>query len=151
MTTNRSFIAAATVVVVLVGGALLARSTPAAAMRPSVAAGPSSVGSILFDGRGFALYAFTRDPARRATCYGACAKAWPPYLVRSRPAAGKGTRGRLIGTVRRTDGKLQATYAGRPLYYYVGDTKPGIVLCQNVKEFGGLWLVVRGSGALVRS
>jgi predicted lipoprotein with Yx(FWY)xxD motif len=151
MTTNRSFIAAATVVVVLVGGALFARSTPAATMRPSVAAGPSSVGSILFDGRGFALYAFTRDPARRATCYGACAKAWPPYLVRSRPAAGKGTRGRLIGTVRRTDGKLQATYAGRPLYYYVGDTKPGIVLCQNVKEFGGLWLVVRGSGALVRS
>src|SRR6185312_2720017 len=110
-----------------------------------------SFGQILFDGRGYALYAFTRDPARRATCYGACAKAWPPFLVKSRPGAGKGARAALVGTVRRTDGKLQATYAGRPLYYYVGDTKPGIVLCQNVKEFGGLWLVVRGSGALVRS
>ena len=115
----------------------------------SVAVGKSNFGPILFDGRGYALYAFTRDPARRATCYGACAKAWPPFLVKSRPGAGKGAKAALVGTVRRTDGKLQATYAGRPLYYYVGDTKPGVVLCQNVKEFGGLWLVVRGSGRLV--
>ena len=147
---NRSFVAIASVGLLLAGAALFARSTPAATMRPSVAVGTSNFGPILFDGRGFALYAFTRDPARRTTCYGACAKAWPPYLVRSRPAAGKGTKAALIGTVRRTDGKLQATYSGRPLYYYVGDTKPGIVLCQNVKEFGGLWLVVRGSGGLVR-
>jgi predicted lipoprotein with Yx(FWY)xxD motif len=46
---------------------------------------------------------------------------------------------------------LQATYSGRPLYYYVGDTAPGVVLCQNVKEYGGLWLVVRSSGKLVKS
>jgi predicted lipoprotein with Yx(FWY)xxD motif len=38
------------------------------------------------------------------------------------------------------------TYAGRPLYYYVGDKKPGQVLCQNVNEYGGLWLVMRPSG-----
>src|SRR5438876_10675843 len=111
---------------------------------PPVAAHSSSYGRILFDGRGFALYAFTSDPRGRSTCYGACAAAWPPYVVRAKPA------GKLLGTTRRTDGKLQLTYAGRPIYYYVGDRKPGQILCQNVREYGGLWLVVRPSGALVR-
>jgi hypothetical protein len=41
------------------------------------------------------------------------------------------------------------TYAGHPLYYYVVDS-PGHVLCQNVNEFGGRWLVVRGTGGPVR-
>ena len=44
---------------------------------------------------------------------------------------------------------MQATYGGRPLYYYVGDSV-GQVRCQSVKEFGGLWLVLRSSGRLVR-
>ena len=52
--------------------------------------------------------------------------------------------------IRRSDGTRHATYAGRPLYYYVGDSKPNQILCHNVSEFGGLWLVVRPSGTLVR-
>ena len=153
MTTKRSLTALIVVALLLAGGALFARSTPASAQtgaRSVVAVGNSQFGPILFDGRGFALYAFTRDPRGRATCYTACAKAWPPYLVQGRPTAGLRAKSALLGVVRRQDGKLQATYGGHPLYYYVGDTKPGIVLCQNVKEFGGLWLVLRGSGALVR-
>jgi predicted lipoprotein with Yx(FWY)xxD motif len=111
----------------------------------------SQFGKILFDGRGFALYAFTKDRrGGRSTCYGACAKAWPPYVVRGALSAGPGTQRSLLRTVRRRDGSLQATYAGRPLYYYVGDKRAGQVLCQNVSEFGGLWLVVRASGQLVR-
>jgi predicted lipoprotein with Yx(FWY)xxD motif len=155
MNPTRTFLALTTTAAVLVAGAVFARSTPAASTAltaggSSVAVGPSSFGRILFDGRGFALYAFTRDTRRRATCYGACAKAWPPYIVRTRPSAGRGATASLVGVTRRADGRLQATYAGRPLYYYVGDTKPGIVLCQNVKEFGGLWLVIRAGGTLVR-
>jgi predicted lipoprotein with Yx(FWY)xxD motif len=150
----RSLRSLAIVATLLVAAAIVVQATPAArsvaAGEASIAVGKSNFGAILFDGRGFALYAFTRDPARRATCYTACAKAWPPFVVSAKPAAGKGTKAALIGVARRTDGKLQATYAGRPLYYYVGDAKPGIVLCQNVREFGGLWLVVRGSGTLVR-
>lgn len=42
------------------------------------------------------------------------------------------------------------TYAGWPLYYYLGDRDPGVVRCQNVFEFDGLWLVMRPSGRLVR-
>jgi predicted lipoprotein with Yx(FWY)xxD motif len=151
----RSLRSFAIVAGLLVAAAVAVQATPAASSisvgKASIAVGKSNFGPILFDGRGFALYAFTRDPGKRATCYSACAKAWPPFVVTAKPSAGKGTKASLIGLTRRTDGKLQATYAGRPLYYYVGDTKPGIVLCQNVKEFGGLWLVVRGGGALVRS
>ena len=47
--------------------------------------------------------------------------------------------------MRRTDGTVQLTYAGHPMYYYAGDA-PGRILCQGVTEFGGLWLVVQSSG-----
>jgi predicted lipoprotein with Yx(FWY)xxD motif len=108
-------------------------------------------GRILSDGRGRALYAFTRDrPGGRSQCYGACAKAWPVYFAGGRLLAGKGVRQPLIGTTRRRDGRRQVTYNGRPLYYYIGDKSPGQVLCQNVDEFGGTWLVLRPSGQLVR-
>ena|SRR5436309_15227949 len=110
----------------------------------------SAYGRILFDGRGKALYAFTRDPRGRSACKGPCAAVWPPFVVRTPPQPGSGISAKLVGTTRRADGTLQVTYAGRPLYYYVGDRKPGEVRCQNVSEFGGVWLVVRPSGTLVR-
>jgi predicted lipoprotein with Yx(FWY)xxD motif len=109
----------------------------------------SAFGEILFDGRGYVLYAFTRDPRRQSVCRGACARAWPPYLVNARPRAGARVAEPRLGTTKRPDGSLQVTYAGRPLYYYVGDRKPGQILCQNVTEFGGTWRVVRSSGRLV--
>ena len=90
-------------------------------------------GRILFDGRGRALYAFTRD--RRtgpSTCYGACAAAWPVYYAGGTLRAGAGVTRSLIGTTRRRDGRRQVTYRGWPLYYYVGDRRPGQVTCQNV-------------------
>jgi predicted lipoprotein with Yx(FWY)xxD motif len=128
-----------------------AASTQAVQARPTLTVRSSQFGRILFDGRGRALYAFTRDPRRgRSTCYGACAAAWPVYYARDGLRAGAGVRQSLIGTTRRRDGRRQITYAGRPLYYYVGDRRPGQVTCQNVLEFGGRWLVVRPSGRLVR-
>jgi predicted lipoprotein with Yx(FWY)xxD motif len=130
--------------------ALSAASAADGAPRASVSVKPSSYGRILFDGRGFVLYAFTRDARGKSACNGACAAAWPPYIVKSRPRAGAGIVGRRLGTTRRGDGSLQATYAGRPLYYYVRDRRPGQILCQNVSEYGGIWRVIRPSGDLVR-
>jgi predicted lipoprotein with Yx(FWY)xxD motif len=130
--------------------AVVAANAAAAPPRSTVAVGKSRYGPVLFDGRGFALYAFTHDRARHSTCSGACARAWPPYVVRGNVRAGAGARDSLLGTLPRADGTKQVTYAGRPLYYYVGDRKAGQILCQNVSEFGGLWLVVRASGAPVR-
>jgi predicted lipoprotein with Yx(FWY)xxD motif len=110
----------------------------------------SQFGRVLFDGRGRVLYGFTLDrrggPSR---CYGACAAAWPVYFAKGSMRAGAGVKKSLIGTTRRRDGRLQVTYNGWPLYYYAHEG-PGEVKCQNVDQFGGLWLVVRASGALVR-
>ncbi len=137
--------------VLAAAAAVLVLAAPSmGAGRPTVGAHASSYGTILFDGRGFVLYAFTHDAPGRSRCSGDCAKAWPPYLVHTRPAARAGAAGRLLGTIRRSDGTTQVTYAGRPLYYYIGDRKAGQILCQNVTEFGGTWLVVRPSGKLVR-
>jgi predicted lipoprotein with Yx(FWY)xxD motif len=110
----------------------------------------SRYGRVVFDGRGRALYLFTRDRTSRSRCYGDCATAWPPFLTSGEPRARGAARSRLLGTTRRRDGKAQVTYRGQPLYYYVGDRKPGQILCQDVVEFGGTWLVVSPSGRAVR-
>jgi predicted lipoprotein with Yx(FWY)xxD motif len=109
----------------------------------------TAYGTALVDRRGFALYRFTHDTNTVSTCYGACATSWPPYLVPSKLARGIADA-RLAGTIRRTDGRFQVTYAGHPLYHYVGDRRPGQVLCQGVTEFGGGWYVVAPSGRLIR-
>ena len=109
----------------------------------------SRYGRMLFDGKRRALYLFTRERTSRSRCYGDCASAWPPFLTRGKPRAGSDVRSSLLGTTRRRDGKLQVTYRGQPLYYYVDDG-PGQVLCQDVVEFGGTWLVIRPDGRPVR-
>jgi len=142
-----------TIILMAVAAAAGASATPTMAVgegsRAVVTVKSSKYGQILFDGRGFVLYAFTRDPKRKSVCAGACATAWPPYIVKSRPRASGGVSGERLATIKRTDGRLQGTYAGRPLYYYVGDRHPGQILCQNVTEFGGVWRVVRPNGSLV--
>ena len=138
-------------VAVLATGSLVA-AAPAGADRtaaPTLTVRNSAYGRVLWDGRGRVLYAFTADSARRSVCSGACAAAWPPYLVKGTLRAGAGVKQSLLGTIRRAGGSRQVTYRKRPLYYYIGDSR-GEVSCQNVDEFGGLWLVVRPSGALVR-
>ena len=116
----------------------------------TVTAHASRFGKVLFDGSGRALYLFKRDKSSRSTCSGACAKAWPPFLTAKAPKAGAGARAGLLGTTKRADGTVQVTYAGHPLYYFSGDKKPGQINCQNVVNFGGLWLVVSPGGAAVK-
>ena len=109
----------------------------------------SDFGRVLFSGGDQAIYLFTRDSRRRTRCYGACAKAWPPVFTKGRPRAGQGVKQSLLGTTERRDGRRQVTYNGRPLYFYAHEG-PRQVLCQNVEEFGGLWLVVKPDGRPVR-
>jgi predicted lipoprotein with Yx(FWY)xxD motif len=120
------------------------------ASKPTLTARSSSYGKAIFDGRGYVLYAFTSDH-KRSACYGECANRWPPYFKpKGSLRVGSGIKRSLLGTVRRRNGRLQVTYAGRPLYYYVGDTGPGVIRCQNAVEFGGRWLLVRPNGKLLR-
>lgn len=105
----------------------------------------SQFGRVVADGKGEAFYLFDKENSKRSQCYGACARAWPPVITKGKPRAGKGVKAKLLGTTKRKNGKLQVTYKGHPLYYYVDDS-PGTILCQNVDEFGGLWLVVKPNG-----
>jgi predicted lipoprotein with Yx(FWY)xxD motif len=135
----------ALVVAIVATASIVQPAQATAAQGKRIAIVDSQFGRIVGDGRGQAFYVFDKERAGKSECYGACAEAWPPVLTRGRPAAGKGVRDRLLGTVRRRSGKRQVTYRGRPLYYYVDDA-PGRVLCHDVREFGGLWLVIRPNG-----
>lgn len=110
----------------------------------------SPYGEILADRSGRALYLFTKEKSDRSRCYKGCATAWPPLKTRRKPRVGKGLDRELIGTTRRRNGSKQVTYNGKPLYFYVDDRKPGRVGCQDVRSFGGLWLVVSPEGEEVR-
>lgn len=109
----------------------------------------SNYGRVLFSGTNRAIYLFDADSPRTTRCHGACAVAWPPVLTKGKPRAGGGVNAGKLGTLRRPDGRRQVTYNGHPLYFYVDDPR-GEILCQNVSEFGGLWLVVNGRGNAVR-
>jgi predicted lipoprotein with Yx(FWY)xxD motif len=138
------------IVALLVGALALAPTSPAMAARASVEVHASRYGPILTDGGGRTLYLFTRERTARSRCYGACAKAWPPLIAHGRLVAGRGARRGLLSTTRRRDGSRQVTYRGHPLYYYVGERRAGQILCQNVIEFGGTWLIVSPAGAAIR-
>jgi predicted lipoprotein with Yx(FWY)xxD motif len=108
----------------------------------------SQFGRVIADRRGEAFYLFDKEKGKRSRCYGECAVAWPPVLTKGKPRAGNGADADLLGTTQRRNGKLQVTYNGHPLYYYKDD-EPGRILCHNVDEFGGLWLVVNRRGDAV--
>ena len=136
-----------------------ASSAPAAARRPAGEAGlrvaarrarivakGSPYGRVLFDANGQVVYAFELDRKNRTNCTRAdCVKAWPPVLTREKPSAGAGVESRLLGTIRRRDGRLQVTYNGRPLYFYEHESR-GEIRCHNVDLHGGLWWVVTPRG-----
>lgn len=105
----------------------------------------SRFGEMLFDGSGQAIYLFDVEQSSTPECYGECAEAWPPVLTDGAPVAEGNVRADALGTTERTDGTTQVTYAGHPLYYYAHEAK-NQVLCHNVREFGGLWLVVTPDG-----
>ena len=106
----------------------------------------SPLGRILVDSKGITLYDFPPDRGTQSVCYGACAALWPPLITKSKPIAGPGVRASLLGTTKRKDGKLEVTYNGHPLYYFVSDRKPGQTTGQGVKQFGGPWWVISAAG-----
>jgi predicted lipoprotein with Yx(FWY)xxD motif len=123
-----------------------APATTAAAGGMTVAVNSSKLGRILVDAKGRTLYLFEKDKGTTSSCYGACAGGWPPYTTPAAPQAGGGATASLLGTTSRTDGTTQVTYKNHPLYYFVGDTKPGEVTGEGVNAFGAKWYVLAPSG-----
>jgi predicted lipoprotein with Yx(FWY)xxD motif len=110
-----------------------------------VTTGDSEFGTMLFDDRGQAIYLFDRERTNTPDCYDECAAAWPPVVTDGAPQAGGAADPALLGTTQRTDGAVQVTYAGHPLYFYANE-EPGQVLCHNVFLNGGLWFVLTPEG-----
>jgi len=136
-------------VAALTAAALAASFAPvggAAAGGTVVKIAGSPFGRILVDSRGVALYDFPKDKGIVSSCYGACAALWPPLLTSGRPVAGPGVRASLLGTTRRSDGELEVTYNGHPLYYFVSDRKPGQFSGQGLNQFGDPWWVLSPGG-----
>jgi predicted lipoprotein with Yx(FWY)xxD motif len=106
----------------------------------------SHVGRILVDSRGITLYDFVADKGTTSVCYNACAALWPPLLTNGKPIPGPGVKASLLGTTRRKDGKLEVTYGGHPLYYFVSDRQPGQTTGQGVNQFGGPWWALSRAG-----
>lgn len=102
-------------------------------------------GIILYDLSGHTLYIFSKDQGGKSSCYGGCAKAWPPALTEGKAKADGEANPAKVGTTKRTDGTVQLTYAGHPLYTYSGD-KSAEVSGQGVKAYGGRWYAIRPSG-----
>lgn len=148
-----SFVALALLVAACGGGAdstttavpvTTAAPTPTTAAPPAaagLAAADSALGEILVDGTGRTLYLFVPDAQGDSTCYDECEQNWPPLT--GEPVAGEGIDAALIGTTTRTDGTVQATFNGWPLYYFGGDAAAGD---SNGQGLNDVWYVVSAAG-----
>ena len=102
--------------------------------------------SFLTDSAGRALYLWTPDTKTKSMCSGACASAWPPLTVKGAPTAGTGATANDLGTINRSDGTKQVTYAGHPLYYFAGDKAAGQTNGEGSNGFGAPWYLVAPAG-----
>ena len=111
------------------------------------------LGTVLVNGLGFTLYVFAPDKQSGvSTCYGQCAKAWPPLVLPTgvtQAPAGAGVQAALLGTTHRTDGTVQVTYNKWPLYGWVIDSAPGDATGQDIDNLGGKWYVITPAGQLI--
>jgi predicted lipoprotein with Yx(FWY)xxD motif len=120
--------------------------TPAAAVPNTGGAGAPQIfvakhgkyGKILVDASGRTLYMYTKDGPDTPTCYGACAKLWPPFLSTTGSVAAQ----QAITVIRR-DGSRQVVFDGHPLYYYSKDAGPGNVKGEGINR---TWYVISPAG-----
>lgn len=144
-------------IILTAGATLLPAATSGAATGVSARATKvqirhTAAGNILANGSGFTLYVFTRDARKHDSCIAisGCAGVWPVLKASGRPAAGPGVKRSLLGTIMLPNGARQVTYAGHPLYRYVGDSGPGQTEYVGFSQFGGRWYAINAAGRVVK-
>lgn len=115
----------------------------------TVSAKSGPLGTYLTDSSGKTLYLFASDKAGKVTCTGSCLSYWPPLTTTGAPHASAGVKASLLGTAKMSNGKLIVTYAGHPLYRYVGDEAAGDTNGQGSNNFGAKWWVVSMTGQAI--
>jgi predicted lipoprotein with Yx(FWY)xxD motif len=116
----------------------------AAAASAAIELASTDLGEFIVDADGNSLYLFVPDSAGDSTCYDDCEAAWP--ILGEVADVGEGLDPALLGTTTRTNGDVQATYNGWPLYYFGSDAAPGDVNGQGVGE---VWYVVDAAGQAI--
>ena len=127
------------------GGSSAASSAPASSSGGTTLAVRTIGGQqVLTNSAGMTLYLFVPDTSTTSKCTGSCATYWPP--VKGPATKGSGVTG-TVGVITRSDGTMQATYDGHPLYTYAADTAPGQAKGNGLNVSGGLWYEMTVSGA----
>jgi predicted lipoprotein with Yx(FWY)xxD motif len=125
------------------GGGSTSSGSPAAAAAGSLKTATIGGATVLTNSKGFTLYSFAPDTPTKSNCNGACAQNWPPVTGAVTAAGVAGT----FGTITRSDGSVQATFDGHPLYAFAGDTAPGQNKGNGLNAAGGLWHEITTSGS----
>jgi predicted lipoprotein with Yx(FWY)xxD motif len=129
------------------GGAHSGASAGSSGMATVDVANNQQLGKILVDAQGRTLYLFQKDSSNRSNCTSGCAKIWPPDVAMGKVSAGNGVTASMLGTAKRSDGSMQVTYGGHPLYTYTADTAPGQTSGNGINSFGAVWNAVQPSGS----
>ena len=107
----------------------------------------AKLGTVVVDGQGYTLYRFDKDSAKPPTsnCAGECAQQWPPVLATpGTPLTVEGVEQEAVGTINRSDGTIQLTLGGWPVYRFSGDPQPGATSGQGNGD--GEWAAVTPEG-----
>jgi predicted lipoprotein with Yx(FWY)xxD motif len=133
---------------VVVGVAQATRSSHARTRAPGalVTLRETTLGTVLVDARGRTLYLFEKDRNGVSMCISACTTYWPPLSSRATPRAGKGIHQSLLRLARSRNGARQVTYAGHPLYTFVGDKRAGQTSGEGLDDFGAEWYALAANG-----
>jgi predicted lipoprotein with Yx(FWY)xxD motif len=113
----------------------------------------SKLGSIVVSAGGMTLYHLSGEKKGSIKCSGQCSAFWPPLIVTGKPKAGAGINAAKLGTIKRSNGKLQVTYNGYALYRYYNDHKAGETNGEDQPGLPGTgtWYAVSPAGKAVTS
>jgi predicted lipoprotein with Yx(FWY)xxD motif len=150
MIRSRRALIALVLVPALIAGLALAVTAMAAKSKPkALSLRSTSLGKVIVDKHKRTLYTLSADGKNKSHCAGQCAMNWPPATASSRPKLGPGLKKSKLKVIKRSDGTHQFSYAGHPLYEFIGDSKPGDVNGEGITAFGGIWYAIDKSGATV--
>lgn len=93
------------------------------------------------------LYTMASDPRGHTTCTAACTKVWKPLIVSRKQVHHLG-RVSGLGTIQRTNKRLQVTIRGHALYWFVNDHSKSHAAGQ---AFLNNWFTVKSNGTLNRT
>jgi predicted lipoprotein with Yx(FWY)xxD motif len=102
----------------------------------------TKLGNVLVNAKGDTIYYYKKDKQDSgvSACTGSCSTAWPAVAGKPAVASGVTVAGKL-GTIKLSNGTLQATYNGYPLYTYAQDMAAGQTTGNGE---GGVWYVITG-------